>query len=234
MQEARERNDEAIAFLDLALANETVTFHGKHYKYDNLRPLPRPLQRPAPPKWTTVVSDDSARKAARRHSKICTGFNPTPRVKEIFDHYRDEADKANIKVGPEQLALRRRVVVAASESEAREKSDAVAERLREQLSRDPRAALKLVHPDKRPPVGAQAPVPDDTRPAKGGGFEVGEDEFIASTPERVADEIIAQCQAIGAGHFLAVLHWSAPVAEVVAGHDLFAKDVIPRLRKAKI
>jgi alkanesulfonate monooxygenase SsuD/methylene tetrahydromethanopterin reductase-like flavin-dependent oxidoreductase (luciferase family) len=227
MQEARERNDEAIAILDAALANEVISFHGKHYTFDNLRLLPRPLQRPSPPKWTTVVSDDSARKAVRRHSKICTGFNPTPRVKEIFDSYRDEADRANIKVGPDHLALRRRVVVAASESEAKEKSEAVAERLRVQLSKDPRAAMKLVAP-------TNAPVPDDSRPAQGGGFTVGEDEFIASTPGRVADEIIAQCRAIGAGHFLAVLHWSAPVAEVVQGHDMFARDVIPLLRKAQV
>jgi len=227
MQEARERNDETVAILDLALENETITFSGKHYKYTNLKLLPRPLQRPAPPKWTTVVSDDSARKAARRNSKICTGFNPTPRVKEIFDHYRDEADKADIEVGPEHLALRRRVVVAASEAEAKEKSAAVAVRLQAQLAKDPRATLNV-----NSPTGA--PVPDDTRAPKGGGFAVGEDEFIASTPARVAEEIISQCRAIGAGHFLAVLHWSAPVNEVVAGHDLFAKEVIPQLRKAQI
>jgi len=107
-----------------------------------------------------VVSDDSARKAARRNSKICTGFNPTPRVKEIFDHYRDEADKADIEVGPEHLALRRRVVVAASEAEAKEKSAAVAARLQAQLAKDPRATLNV-----NSPTGA--PVPDDTRAPKG-------------------------------------------------------------------
>lgn len=225
MQEARERNEEAIAILDAALANEVISFSGKHFRFENLRPVPRPLQRPAPPKWTTVVSDDSARKAARRHSKICTGFNPTPRVKAIFDSYRDEADKAGINVGPEHLALRRRVVVAESESEAADMSAAVAERLRAQLSKDPRAALK---------VAGSAPVPDDARPKGGGGFVVGEDEFIAGTPAQVAEEIIEQCRAIGAAHFLAVLHWGAAVDEVTRGHDLFGRAVIPLLRKAAI
>lgn len=225
MQEARERNDEAMAILDAALEKEVISFHGKYYNFDNLRPLPRPLQRPAPPKWTTVVSDDSARKAARRRSKICTGFNPTPRVKAIFDHYRDEADKAGIKVGPEDLALRRRVVVADSEGEAKEKSAAVAERLRAQLAKDPRATLKL--------VGPNTPVPDDAKP-QGGGFAIGEDEFIAGTPGHVAEEIIRQCRAIGAAHFLAVLHWGAAVNEVARGHELFGEKVIPLLRKAAV
>jgi alkanesulfonate monooxygenase SsuD/methylene tetrahydromethanopterin reductase-like flavin-dependent oxidoreductase (luciferase family) len=226
MQEARERNDEAIAILDAALANDVISFHGKYFNFDNLRPLPRPLQRPSPPKWTTVVSDDSARKAARRHSKICTGFNPKERVKAIFDCYRDEADKAGIKVSSDHLALRRRVVVADSDSEAKEKSAAVAERLRAQLSKDPRATIKAPDPNK--------PVPDDAKPQGGGGFAIGEDEFIAGTPAHVAEEIIEQCRFIGAAHFLAVLHWGAPVNEVVRGHDLFARDVIPLLRKAAV
>jgi alkanesulfonate monooxygenase SsuD/methylene tetrahydromethanopterin reductase-like flavin-dependent oxidoreductase (luciferase family) len=85
MEEARERNDEALQILDLLLSDEEVSFDGKFSKFEKLRPLPRPRQQPSPPKWTTVVSEGSARKAVRRGSKISTAFNPTARVKEIFD-----------------------------------------------------------------------------------------------------------------------------------------------------
>ncbi len=227
MQEARERNDETIAILDAALANETVSFAGKYYKFENLRLLPRPAQTPSPPKWTTVVSDDSARKAARRGSKITTGFNPTRRIKEIFDSYRDEADRGGIKVGPEHLGLRRRVVIAHSESEAKEKSNAVAERLKQMLAEDPRAAIKHFG------TGA-GPVPDDTRASSGGGFVMSDEEFIVGTPKRVADEIISQCRAVGAAHFLAVLHWGAPHEEVAAAHAMFGREIIPVLRQAQV
>jgi alkanesulfonate monooxygenase SsuD/methylene tetrahydromethanopterin reductase-like flavin-dependent oxidoreductase (luciferase family) len=227
MQEARERNDEAIAILDAALASESVSFDGKYYSFKNLRLLPRPAQTPSPPKWTTVVSDDSARKAARRHSKICTGFNPTRRIKQIFDSYRDEADKSGIKVGPEHLALRRRVVIAQTESEAKEKSNAVYERLKRMLSEDPRAVIKHVGT-------AVAAVPDDVKPAGGGGFVMAEEEFIVGTPRQVADEIILQCQAVGAGNFLAVLHWGALHTEVAGAHEMFGREIIPLLRKAEL
>src|SRR3954470_10132889 len=50
MVEARERNDEAIRFLDAALMGEPVTFHGKYFSCENLRILPPPRQYPAPPK----------------------------------------------------------------------------------------------------------------------------------------------------------------------------------------
>jgi alkanesulfonate monooxygenase SsuD/methylene tetrahydromethanopterin reductase-like flavin-dependent oxidoreductase (luciferase family) len=227
MQEARERNDEAIAILDSALANEVISFEGKYYNVNNLRLLPRPAQMPSPPKWTTVVSNESARKAARRRSKISTGFNPTPRIKEIFDHYRDEADKCGIKAGPEHLGLRRRVVIAQTESEAREKSNAVAERLKQMLSEDPRAVIKHVGT-------AAALVPDDTKAASGGGFVMSGDEFIVGTPKQVADEIIAQCRAVGAGHFLAVLHWGASHDEVAQAHEMFGREIIPVLRQAQL
>ena len=73
---AREINDESLEILDKALATGVVTHHGKHFHYDNLRLAPRPAQAP-PPKWTTVVSEESARKSARRGAKISTGFNAT-------------------------------------------------------------------------------------------------------------------------------------------------------------
>ena len=222
MQEARERNEEAMEILDALLSREVVSFSGKYSKFENLRPLPRPQQQP-PPKWTTVVSDDSARKAARRGSKISTAFNTTDRVKEIFDSYRDEAAKVGFTVGPDHLGLRRRIAIAQSESEAKEYMDAMAERVRATLAKDPRAAAKHV-PDS----------PDRDKILKGKSFEVSDDEFLHGTPKQIAEMIIDQCRRTGSGHFLAILHWGAPADEVIRGHELFGREVIPILRKADV
>ena len=109
---------------------------GKHFSFSNLRLLPRTLQRPSPPRWTTVVSVDSARRAARRGLKISTGFNSTARIKSIFDAYRDEAKAAGFAAGPDRLALRRRVTVAATPDEARSYASAVADRLKSYVAQD--------------------------------------------------------------------------------------------------
>lgn len=226
MTEARERNDECIQFLDLALTGEPVTFRGKYFQCENMRVLPPTLQRPSPPKWTTVVSVESACKAAVRHSKICTGFNPTARIKEIFDSYRNEADRCGFKAGPSDLALRRRVVVARSQSEASELVAAVDDKMREMLAHDPRAKLAA----KTSENGKSNAVPD----ASGGGFTLSGDEFIHGTPSEVAEQIVEQCRVIGAANFLSVLHWGASVEEVSRGHQLFGEEVIPSLKRAKI
>src|SRR5262249_25489079 len=112
MAEARERNDEIVAIIDSALANRVVSHRGKYFSFSDLRLLPRPLQQPSPPRWTTVVSAESARRAARRGIKISTGFNSTQQIKRIFDAYREEADAAGFPASPDYLALRRRVTVA--------------------------------------------------------------------------------------------------------------------------
>ena len=138
MDEARALSVEAVEILDAALATGVVSYQGKYFNYDKLRLLPRPIQVPHPPKWTTIVSADSARKSARRGSKICTGFNPTEQIKALFDAYRAEAESCGFRVGPDHLALRRRVVVAQTDSEARELSHSVSERYKEFVAQDPR------------------------------------------------------------------------------------------------
>ena len=215
MSEARERDDEIVTFLDAALTNRIVSHQGKYFSFSNLRLLPRPLQQPFPPRWTTVISAESAKRAARRRVKISTGFNAAQSIKRIFNSYREEADRVGFEADPEYFALRRRVTVAPTREQAREYAYAVAERLKSFVAEDER-------------LSTQAP----DAPAPTGGFTLSEDEFITGTAKDAAEAIIEQCRTVGAGHFLAVLNWSAPVEEVVQAHELFGRDAIPLLRRA--
>jgi hypothetical protein len=65
-------------------------------------------------------------------------------------------------------------------------------------------------------------------------FKISEDEFITGTPKEVAENIIEQCRATGAGNFRAVLHWSASIDEVERAHEMFGREVIPLLRSASL
>jgi len=215
MAEARERNDEIVEVLDAALANRVVSHRGKYFAFSNLRLLPRPLQQPSPPRWTTVVSAESARRAARRCIKISTGFNSTQVIKRIFDAYREEADAAGFHASHEYFALRRRVTVAPTNDQAFINAKAVADRLRAFVAEDERL---------------NANVPD--APASSGGFTLSDEEFVTGVPKDVAQNIIEQCRAVGAGHFLTVLNWSAPIDEVAQAHELFGSEAIPLLRAA--
>lgn len=215
-EENRQRFNEALDILDAWLAKPVISHHGLYWNFDNLRIVPRPLQRPAPPKWTTVVSTASAAKSADRRSKICTAFESVARIREIFDAYRAEADRAAFACGPDHLAIRRNISIAASEAEARETAHLAKEMTRKVLSGDPR-------------VKADASSLLDAKT----GFAVHDDEFIAGTPAQVAEQIIEQCRACGAGHILVILGRAVDErrAEAVT---LFGEEVLPILRRAEI
>ena len=218
-EENRERFNETLEILDAWLAAPVISHHGRYYNFDNLRVVPRPLQQPSPPKWTTIVSVASAVKSASRRSKVCTAFESVARIKELFDAYRGEADRLGIAHAPEQLAIRRNVSVASSEAEANERSEVAKAAVAKILADDPR-----VRHQSSPLLDA---------PKAGAGFSVHPDEFIAGTPAQVAEQIIAQCREVGAGHIVAIL------GRAVDEHrrravELFAEQVIPILRRAEV
>ena len=70
-------------------------------------------------------------------------------------------------------------------------------------------------------------------PKAGSGFSVHADEFIVGTPTQVAEQIIEQCRACGAGHILAILGRAVDQRRAEAV-KLFGENVIPILRRAEI
>jgi alkanesulfonate monooxygenase SsuD/methylene tetrahydromethanopterin reductase-like flavin-dependent oxidoreductase (luciferase family) len=217
--EAKQRFDEALEILDAALKDSVISHHGRFWNFDNLRIAPRPLQQPAPPKWTTVVSVGSAKKSAGRGSKICTGFQSVGKIRTIFDAYRDAADQLDRPAGPADLAIRRVVSISESEADARAAARSAMEGMRESVSKDPRAAV------------AKTSLLDS--PEAASGFTVDDDEFVAGTPAQVAEQIIEQCRFTGAGNFLASLSGRGG-QDVSDTRKLFGEGVIPALRKARL
>jgi alkanesulfonate monooxygenase SsuD/methylene tetrahydromethanopterin reductase-like flavin-dependent oxidoreductase (luciferase family) len=217
--EARARFDEAMAIMDAALTQPVFSHHGTYWNFDDLRLVPRPVQQPAPPRWVTVISEDSARKAARRGAKICTGFHPLERVKSIFDAYRDEAARAGRPANPEDLALRRQVTIGLDDRAARESLRAREAQFRSFIMVDPR-------------VTAPGREVFDTPVSH--AFSIGADEFVGGAPERVAAEVVEQCRAVGAGHFLAIFDRAAKREDLAGAWELFGEAVNPVLREAGV
>jgi len=218
--EARARNDEILDILDAALKSPVISHHGKFWNFDNLRLTPRPLQQPSPPVWVTVVSTSSARKAAQRGAKLCTGFHPLGKIIEIFDAFRDEAKKIGRTVGPDDLCIRRQVTLVGAEREVAATVAAQLHNMRNYLQVDPR----LDTPDR--------PAVLDTPTAH--AFSIGDDEVIAGTTDSLAEKIIEQCKAAGAGHFAATFNRSQPPETLKKWYADYGKQVIPKLRRAVV
>jgi len=216
VDEARARYDEAVEILDKALSKPVISHHGRFWSFDSLRLTPRAIQQPHPPKWVTVVSVSSARKAARRGAKISTAFHPQEKVIEIFDAYRDEAAKVGRAANPDDLCIRRQVIMDNDKEVLVKRRQAFNEFIRH----DPRADL----PDR--------PAALDSSSAH--SFTIGDDEFISGAPAEIAEQIVSQCRSAGAGHFAALFDRLASPAQLVDCYRDFGAMTIPRLRNTPV
>jgi alkanesulfonate monooxygenase SsuD/methylene tetrahydromethanopterin reductase-like flavin-dependent oxidoreductase (luciferase family) len=128
----------------------------------------------------------------------------------VFEAYQEGAKSAGMPTGPDRVAIRRAITVVADESQL-DKAHGEAMEGVEEFSRVSHEAMKI---------------PDAT-------LHVDKDELIIGTPEQVADEIIRQCTTAGVGNFLAMFN-VFDANELRNHHELFGREVIPRLRAAQV
>ena len=101
---------------------------------------------------------------------------------------------------------------------------AVRERQRRDMRKFLEADPRLDSPDR--------PAILDTPTAH--AFSVGDDEFIAGTAAAVAEQIVAQCRTLGAGHFAATFDRSRPPEQLQEWYVEYGANVIPRLRQTLV
>lgn len=242
--------EDGIAFLEEAFKTNQVTLKGRHWEFDDL-PITPEIKKSVSRrrKWMAVYTEKSCRAAAGRQWRVCAGFQSTANMAKIFNAYREEADKGGFEVGPEDMAIRRHILIGESEAQAREliseamplqqkqMSDAFApveERLRKVLGHGAAdGVLKTGARDATGPAHAPAPGAGITAdPVKAGVISL-EDEFLFGSPKTVADKIIAQCREAGAGHIVGIHLGPLSPAQIQTNYRLWPQ-VIEILEKANI
>ena len=221
IEDIRPRFIESLEVLDKALTQAPFSHHGQFFNYDNLSIVPLPLQQPTPRGWMTCVSTATAELAGARGYNACTGFLPTAEAKVLFEARSAAAAKAGLPSGPAHNALRRQILVARTDDEGKDIAAAATAKLMAMFGRG------RPHADTESGTASAAP---DAPPTPRGLF-FGEDETITGSPATVAEQIIAQCRASGAGHILGYPFISALKADVGRSYELW-REVIPILRKA--
>ena len=130
----------------------------------------------------------SAERAGRRGWKACGGFLSAKEIAVVFDAYRQGAEEARAPVRPrtDRRAphghLRRHPVAA-----ARGRATAPSGRC---------SMFCTASAGPLPPWAALLDRPDESIAT------LSDEEFVSGTPQQVAEQLIEQCQVIGAGHLL--------------------------------
>ena len=136
--DSRERMAEAIEVLERAWRETPLVYNGKYFtlKVPELRP--RPVQKPGPPIWRSVISPNSFTECGRLGIPILTARLPVERIRERWKLYEgglmegghDNHARERLL---SQAALWRNVYVAESDAQAEDELSALLLRTRDHM-----------------------------------------------------------------------------------------------------
>ncbi len=121
MSESRERFEEAIEMIRRMWTEERVNIKGKYWNLEDVRLMPRVVQKPHPPVWIAAISTEESFLYAARN-----GFNlmivpyagKPGQLQEFVKTYRHVWAESGHEPGTEQIQVAQFCYVAADRSEA--------------------------------------------------------------------------------------------------------------------
>lgn len=227
MEETRQRFEESVALIQAAWTQPKFSFDGDFYKYDNVSIWPRPM-RGEIPIWVTALSPQTVEWAAQQGFRFTSVFTPTAVMKETFDVYKAAASDVGREATPDDMGVCRNVFIADSEQEARELAEPAFNAL---FATFKEAA---VFSDLENVPQGYEHYQSFFRPFAGDGLSF--DDLVAigaicvGTPDQVRDQLVAQMEEIGCGHFLLWGSFGTLTKEqVMHSYKLFGEHVAPAL-----
>ena len=124
-KDGREMFQEALDVLIKGFTQESLTYEGKYYQYQETRLLMHPFQKPYPPFWYASNNIETIPWIARHGFNTCTVFSPSSAVKPHVDLYKQtwkehEADdgRLNDHVKHPLVGLARHLYVGPNDKDA--------------------------------------------------------------------------------------------------------------------
>jgi alkanesulfonate monooxygenase SsuD/methylene tetrahydromethanopterin reductase-like flavin-dependent oxidoreductase (luciferase family) len=206
--ESASRFRETVEIVLRAWTQEKLQFAGRHFRFDGIEVLPKPLQRPHPPVWMAASSESAIDWAAGRGFSIL--MDPHSSAAEIGRKRRYYAEKlaaAGFSEAGREIPVARLVAVAPTAEKAQRVAQSGAEWI-------VNSYLGAQHR----PVMEQGFTPEGTDPIRRYLDEV----ILHGPPEAVADQIARLREEIGLDYLLA-----APLSH--QSFLLLTEKVLPRL-----
>ncbi|HEU5273377.1 MAG TPA: LLM class flavin-dependent oxidoreductase [Xanthobacteraceae bacterium] len=208
---------EGVELIMKGLTERSLTFAGKHFRFDNVPLEVWPLQKPHPPVWYGVHAPDAAERAARRGLHTIN-LDPTDETRACSERYRAVWRELHGEAPLPKLGLGRFIVVADTDREALALARRAYPKWHEAFTFLPR----------RHGVAQQHPRPAefDALAARGQGF--------AGSPASVTAWLADQLAATGTNYVVGQFAFGdlAP-DEFRHSVELFARHVMPELRPSR-
>jgi alkanesulfonate monooxygenase SsuD/methylene tetrahydromethanopterin reductase-like flavin-dependent oxidoreductase (luciferase family) len=216
-KQAQDIYNEAVEVILTGLSHKTLSFHGKHFNFDNVPMALGPLQTPHPPIWYGAHSPDSAARAARKALNIIN-LDPTAHIRETVASYRKAWQDAKGSAPLPKIGLGRFIVVA--------DTDAQAMRL---ASRAYRPWFdSFIHLSRLRGRAQTHPRPEEFEPLMERG------QGIAGSPATVRKLLAAQIAETGCNYVVGQFAFGDMTRdEALRSIEVFARDVMPALQEIR-
>jgi alkanesulfonate monooxygenase SsuD/methylene tetrahydromethanopterin reductase-like flavin-dependent oxidoreductase (luciferase family) len=211
---------------------EPFAWHGAFFDYDRVSIWPRPLQQPHPAIILPAESDEGLELAAERRVPTGAAYRSIARTKSTFDRYRAFAAAHGWQPGPDDCHILRHVYVAESNERARSEAEPHLDYFWHNLLSYHRGAAKLLA-ELSPPASTLRPTGNEPQLYELAFDQTQRDGMtIVGDPDYVTEQIEHQFRDTGAGVLMGLFQFgSLPHALVKRNVELFAREVMPRLRQ---
>jgi alkanesulfonate monooxygenase SsuD/methylene tetrahydromethanopterin reductase-like flavin-dependent oxidoreductase (luciferase family) len=208
VEESAERFREAVEIVLKAWSEERFSFHGAHYKFDDIEVLPKPMQKPLPV-WMAATSESAIDWAASRGFSIL--MDPHASTTELGAkrrHYAEKMAEAGFSDHGRDIPMARLVALASTASEA----EAIARR----------GAQWIVDSYSGPQHAHRKAMPPRTYDGKEPAQHYVDSVILHGTPEMLVDKVAELKETIGLNYLMC-----APLSR--DSFRLLADKVVPRL-----
>lgn len=211
MEEAKEKFWEGSEIILKAWSEKQFSYHGKHYKFDDISLYMQPLQKPMPPIWLAASSDETLVKAGQLGLPMMgipfARSDNLAGVKAKHDLYTDAFAKAGHAGTPE--------IMVAMHFYLHESEQAAVDGARPYFER----AISFHKTHRRP--GSKIPQLDNIKQERLALFTTPED----------AVAILREYEKIGVTHVIGIINFGGvPMRDVRRTLELTSKRVFPKFR----
>jgi len=232
-QESRERFDETVDVVQRAWTEERFSYRGRFFTFDDVRVIPKPVQRPHPPLYQVCVTKDGIENTALRGWPMLNSvlFGPVDQLLTNRDTYVNTLEKAG-RTPPEIAALlarwgvSRQIYVADTDARALEEAKAAELWYQESFRRFViPERIEDAHPSLQPGFRAMA-----ERLAAVTWDGLVRETLAFGSPDTVARHIETM-RRMGVGQVLCWMNFGGLSQDRVRrSMELFAREVMPRFR----
>ena len=229
--ERRQMAQEALEIIIKAWTEDTVTYQGDYWQFDEALPVPRPYQSPHPPVWVAAHSPASLEFAAKGNFHVSQNLDVDSVIAEKFELYRRTWRDCQHQGPMPRTFLTRAVHVAETDEKARTQAEAplLASRAlgRERIAR---TRVGFIGNEDSPTQRELARVFQGMNTSY--DFWIDNGLALVGSPETVAKQLKEQHQLIGYDIFCAN-HRFGPLPQEQSSKSmrLFAEEVMPAFRE---